>query len=101
MTVSTVDIPVLHSAEVAHLYPQGVFPDYPGLARPLDTSKVRMARDPSRCLSKVLLVQENPLQIQEEGSIGIPRLKCHRSSSTRGPPCTLQRRFPTCPFRVR
>jgi hypothetical protein len=40
MTVSTVDIPVLHSAEVAHLYPQGVFPDYPGLARPLDTSKV-------------------------------------------------------------
>jgi hypothetical protein len=27
MTVSTADIPVLHSAEVAHLYPQDVFPD--------------------------------------------------------------------------
>jgi hypothetical protein len=26
MTVSTTDIPVLHSAEVAHLYPQEVFP---------------------------------------------------------------------------
>jgi hypothetical protein len=26
MTVSTDDIPVLHSAEVAHLYPQVVFP---------------------------------------------------------------------------
>jgi hypothetical protein len=33
-------------------------------------------------LSKVLLVQENPLRIQEEGSIGIPHLKSHRSSST-------------------
>jgi hypothetical protein len=40
MTVSTTDISVLHSAEVAHLYPQDTFIDYPGLARPLDTSKV-------------------------------------------------------------
>jgi hypothetical protein len=30
---------VLHSIEVAHLYPQDVFPMKPGLARPLDTSK--------------------------------------------------------------
>jgi hypothetical protein len=27
MIVSTADILVLHSAEVAHLYPQDVFPD--------------------------------------------------------------------------
>jgi hypothetical protein len=40
MTVRMADIPVLHSAEVAHLYPQDVFPVYLGLARPLDTSKV-------------------------------------------------------------
>jgi hypothetical protein len=40
MTVSIADIPVFHSTEVAHLYPQDVFLDYPGLARPLDTSKV-------------------------------------------------------------
>jgi hypothetical protein len=40
IAVSTTNIPVLHSAEVAHLYPQDVFLDYPGLARPLDTSKV-------------------------------------------------------------
>jgi hypothetical protein len=26
MTVSTTDIPVLHSTEVAHLYPHNVFP---------------------------------------------------------------------------
>jgi hypothetical protein len=35
MTVSTTDILVLHSAEVMHLYPQDVFPDYPELVRPL------------------------------------------------------------------
>jgi hypothetical protein len=40
MTVSTADIPVLHSVEVAHFYPQDMFPVKPGLARPLDTSKV-------------------------------------------------------------
>jgi hypothetical protein len=40
MTVNTADIPVLHSAEVAYLYPQDIFPVKPGLARPLDTSKV-------------------------------------------------------------
>jgi hypothetical protein len=27
MTVSTADIPVLHSVEVAHLYPQVMLPD--------------------------------------------------------------------------
>jgi hypothetical protein len=40
MTVSIADIPILHSAEVVHLYPQDVFPVKPGSARPLDTSKV-------------------------------------------------------------
>jgi hypothetical protein len=42
MAVSMADIPVLHSAEVAHLYPQDVFLVKPGLARPLDTSKVNV-----------------------------------------------------------
>jgi hypothetical protein len=32
MTVSTADIPVLHSAKVAHLYPQVVLPICQGLA---------------------------------------------------------------------
>jgi hypothetical protein len=40
MTMSTTDIPVLHYAEVAHLYPQDVFSVYPGFTRPLDSSKV-------------------------------------------------------------
>jgi hypothetical protein len=53
-----------------------------------------------RGLSKVPLARENPLRFQEEG-IGIPRPKCHRCSSTREPPYTLQQRLPACPFRVR
>jgi hypothetical protein len=40
MIVSMADIPVLRSAEVAHLYPQVVYPVYLGFAWPLDTSKV-------------------------------------------------------------
>ena len=60
-----------------------------------------MARDPLQDLSEVALVRENPLQIQEEGSIGIPRPKSFTDSPTRGPPYTLQQRLPARPFRVR
>jgi hypothetical protein len=33
MTVSTTNIPVLHSVEVAHLYPQVMLPIYHGVDR--------------------------------------------------------------------
>jgi hypothetical protein len=35
MTVSTFDIPVLHSIEVAHLYPKAVLPIYQGVLNPI------------------------------------------------------------------
>jgi hypothetical protein len=35
MTVSTADIPVLHSAEVAHLYPQVLLPTCHGVMNPI------------------------------------------------------------------
>jgi hypothetical protein len=35
MTVSTADIPVLHYAEVAHLYPQVMLPICQGIATPI------------------------------------------------------------------
>jgi hypothetical protein len=38
MTVSTTDIPALHSAEVVHLYPQVVLPICHGIVRTPDTS---------------------------------------------------------------
>jgi hypothetical protein len=35
MTMSMVDIPVLHSAEVSHLYPQVVLPNFHGVMNPI------------------------------------------------------------------
>jgi hypothetical protein len=82
MTVSTADIPVLHSVEVAHLYPQVVLPICHEVVRthtPLPRKRGRVA---IRGLSKVPLVRENPLQIQKEGSIGIPHPKSFTDSLT-------------------
>jgi hypothetical protein len=72
MTVSTTDIPVLHSAEIAHLYPQVMLPICQGIATSDSSLLRRRGRVALRGLSKVPLVRENPLRIQEEGSIGIP-----------------------------
>jgi hypothetical protein len=35
MTVSTADIPILHSADVAHIYPQAVIPIYHRVMNPI------------------------------------------------------------------
>jgi hypothetical protein len=97
MTVSTTNMLVLHSAQVAQLYPQVVLPICHGLLGPHTPLPRKQDRVALRGLSKVPLVRENPLRIQEEGSIGILRLKSFTDSSTRGPPYTLQRRLPSCP----
>jgi hypothetical protein len=61
MTVSTADIPVLYSAEVAHLYPQVMLPIWQWVMNLIHlyqgSSKVTL-----RCLYKVPLASENPLQ---------------------------------------
>jgi hypothetical protein len=101
MTMSTTDIPILHSAEVAHLYPQVMLPTWEGIATSHSSLSRRRGRVALRGLFEVPLVRENPLRIQEEGSIGIPRSKSFTDSLTQGPPYTLQRRLPACPFWVR
>jgi hypothetical protein len=62
MTVSTIDIPVLHSVEVAHLYLQVVLPICQGIA----TSHLSLPRSRGRValqgLYKVPLALENPLR---------------------------------------
>jgi hypothetical protein len=98
MTTSTIDIPVLHSTEVAHLYPQVVLPICHGVDRPHTPLPRKRGKVSLRGLSKVPLVRENPLRIQKEGSIGIPRPKSFIDSLTRGPPCTLAAMPPRLPL---
>jgi hypothetical protein len=43
MTVSTADIPVLHSVEVAHLYPEVVLPICQGVMNPKHLYQVSKA----------------------------------------------------------
>jgi hypothetical protein len=76
MTVSMADTPVLHSAEVTHVYPQVVLPICQGIATSRSSLPRRRDREALRGLSKVPLVRENPLRIQKEGSIGIPGPEC-------------------------
>jgi hypothetical protein len=69
-----------------------------GLIRPHTPLPRKRGRVALRGLFKVPLVRENPLRIQEEGSIGIPRPKSFIDSSTRGPPYTLAVTPPRLPL---
>jgi hypothetical protein len=62
MTVRTTDIPVLHSAEVVHLYPQVVLSICKGIATSHSSLSMRRGRVALRGLYKVPLASENPLQ---------------------------------------
>jgi hypothetical protein len=62
MTVSTDDIPVLHSIEVVHLYPQVVLPICHGVDQTHTSLPRKRGRVPLRGLNKVPLASENPLQ---------------------------------------
>jgi hypothetical protein len=99
MTVSTTDIPVLHSAEVVHLYSQVVLPICHGVVRTPYTSTKEARQGSTTRPFQSSTSSRIPTTIS--GSIGIPRPNYHRSSSTREPPYNLQRRLPACPFRVR
>jgi hypothetical protein len=88
MTVSTADIPVLHSKEVVHLYPQVMLPICQGIATfhtPLPRKRGRVTL---RGLYKVPLVLENSLQFLGSSNAGTPRLTAITAKSTQGPPYT-------------
>jgi hypothetical protein len=61
MTVSTADILVLHSVEVAHLYPQVMLPICQGIVTSHTSLPRRRGRVTLRGLYKVPLALENPL----------------------------------------
>jgi hypothetical protein len=96
MTVSTASILVLHSVEVAHLYPQAVLPICQGVMNtPLPRKRGRVTL---RGLYKVPLALEIPLQFIGSSSAGIPRLTAITAKSTQGPPYTDHSPTALAPF---
>jgi hypothetical protein len=71
MTVSTADIPVLHSVEVAHLYPQVMLPICQGITTSHTPLPRKRGRVTLRGLYKVPLASENPLQFLGCSNAGI------------------------------
>jgi hypothetical protein len=88
MTVSMASIPVLHCAEVAHLYPQVMLPICQGIATSHAPLPRRRGRVTLRGLYKVPLASENPLQFLESSNAGTSRLTAIAAKSTQGPPYT-------------
>jgi hypothetical protein len=88
MTVSTIDIPVLHSIDVVHLYRQVVLPICQGTATSHSFLPRRRGRVALRGIYKVPLASENPLQFLGSHNARTPRLTAIAAKSTRRPPYT-------------
>jgi hypothetical protein len=86
MTVSTADIPVLHIAEVAHLYPQVMLPMCQGIATSHTPLPRKRGRVTLRDIYKVPLASENTLWFLGSSNAGTPRLTAIAAKSTQGPP---------------
>jgi hypothetical protein len=98
MTVSTADIPVLHSVEVVHLYLQVMLPIYQGIVSSHTPLPRKRGRVTLRGLYKVPLASENPLQFLGSSNAGIPRLTAITAKSTQGPPYTDHSPTALAPF---
>jgi hypothetical protein len=79
MTVSMADIPVLHSSEVTHLYPQVMLPICHGVDRiPYTSTKEVRQGSTMRPLQSSTSFRK-PAIVSRERSKGIPHLKSHHS----------------------
>jgi hypothetical protein len=73
---------ILHSAEVAHLYPQVMLPICQEKANPIHLLPRRRGSVTLRGLYKVPLASENPLHFLGSSNAGIPRLTAIATKST-------------------
>jgi hypothetical protein len=98
MTVSTADIPVSHSAEVAHLYPQVVLPICHGVDQTpyTSTEKVRQGTTTRPFQSSTSF--RKPATVSRKRNAGIPRLTASAAKSTREPPYTDHSPTALAPF---
>jgi hypothetical protein len=83
LTVSTADIPVLHSIKVVHLYPQVVFTHLPRAIESHLSLLRRRGKVALQGLSKAPLDERTCYGFWAEGDIGIPRPKRYTYSPTR------------------
>jgi hypothetical protein len=98
MTVSSASIPVLHSEEVAQLYPQVMLPICQGIATSHTPLPRRRGKVTQRGLYKVPLASENPLQFIGSSNAGIPRMIAIAAKSSQGPPYTDHSPTALAPF---
>jgi hypothetical protein len=98
MTVSTTDIPVLHSAEVAHLYPQVVLPICHGVDRtPYTSSKEARQGTTTRPLQSSTSFRK-PATVLGNSNAGTTRMTAIAAKSTQGPPYTNHSPTALAPF---
>jgi hypothetical protein len=101
MIVSMTSILVLHSVEVAHLYPQVMLPICQEITTFHTPLSRRRGRVTLRGLYKVPLASENLLQFLGSSNAGIPRLTVIAAKLTPKDLPTLTTPYCPCPFRVR
>jgi hypothetical protein len=98
MTVSTASIPVLHSVEVVHIYPQVMLPICHGVVRTPYTSTKEARKGNTTRPSQSSTSFRKPATVIGSSNTGIPRLTAIAAKSTQGPPYTDH--YCPCPFRV-
>jgi hypothetical protein len=98
MTVSTANIPVSHSAEVAHLYPQVVLPIYHGV----DQTPYTSIKEARQCTTTRPLQSSTsfrkPATVCRKHNAGIPRLTAIAAKLAREPPYTDHSPTALAPF---
>jgi hypothetical protein len=98
MTMSTTDIPVLHSADVAHLYPQVVLPICHGVDRtPYTSTKEARQCTTTRPLQSSTSFQK-PATVSRSSNAGTPHMIAIAAKSTQGPPYTDHSLTALAPF---
>jgi hypothetical protein len=97
MTVSTASIPVLHSTEVAHLYPQVMLPICQETTNPIHLSEEARQGNTMRPLQSSTSFR-NPATVIGSSCAEIPRLTAIAAKSTQGPPYTNHSPTALAPF---
>jgi hypothetical protein len=85
MTVSTADIPVLHSAEVAHLYPKSCYPFANRSCIPYTSTMEARQGNTMRPLQSSTSFRK-PATVLGSSNAGISRLTSIAAKLTQGPP---------------